>query len=627
MGAVDGDIGGAPRTGRGRGTRIVRLVATPDGLAPKPSSDDSHPRAGRGRGTRTVRLLRGNTKRTDPRRSRHPKARTRVPEGVIRSAPFAVWWRHRAAGIAPRETLEGSHPRTGRGHSKRTVCCLVATPGSGHRAEGDLGRLAPRIGRTRRQRIARLVATPDGQRAEADLRRLASRLRQCSPTHSTVPTAATEGTHPRPGRRRLHRTAPLVATPEGHRTEAADGWDAPATRTRSNEAHRLLPGGDTGRQAPAPRATSEGSQPLVGRGHSTCTVCCLVATPERGHRTEGDLRRLAAACWTRSSRAHRSRFRGDTERRAPAPTPTLEGTHTALPELAARGATVPTALPDGTHRERDTVDGDIDASGSHPADRSMAASPQRLVGGDTGLATHRGCWRTGRTADRTKATSPQRFTGGDTSGAPHRGRWRTGRTPRTARWRLHRSAWLVATPAWQRTEAAGGRDAPRTARRRLHRTASLVATPAGHRTEGAGGRDAPRVQQGGARGAPPTVVTPRAPSVAKGRATASAPTVVATPPDARLRSNWVYPGLFRGCRTRQPDGTSGDGHRHLLSSVRQLGFGRAGGREVPSIVRDTVHHEGSFAGGDIGKDHSVKPVGSYPGLRGNEWWRASGVVL
>ena len=78
---------------------------------------------------------------------------------------------------------------------------------------------------------------------------------------------------------------------------------------------------------------------------------------------------------------------------------------------------------------------------------------------------------------------------------------------------------------------------------------------------------------------------------------------------------------------RQDEGMSGDGHRHLLSSFRQLGFGRAGGGEVPSTAADIARIRGFAASGDTGMDHSVMPVGSYQGLHGNEWWRASGVVL
>lgn len=119
-------------------------------------------------------------------------------------------------------------------------------------------------------------------------------------------TSATTKAHPRTGRRRLQRTAPLVATPEEHRTEVARGRDAPApSSTRSIEARRLLTGGDTGRRTPAPREASEGSQPLAGRDHSKCTVGRLVATPYGGHRTEDVLRELAAVDWTRSNEAHR----------------------------------------------------------------------------------------------------------------------------------------------------------------------------------------------------------------------------------------------------------------------------------------------------------------------------------
>jgi hypothetical protein len=65
----------------------------------------------------------------------------------------------------------------------------------------------------------------------------------------------------------------------------------------------------------------------------------------------------------------------------------------------------------------------------------------------------------------------------------------------------------------------------------------------------------------------------------------------------------------------------------LLSSFAPLGFGWAGGSEVPSNFQDIAHIRGFVADGNIGEDHSVKPVGSYQGLHGNEWWRTSGVVL
>lgn len=170
-----------------------------------------------------------------------------------------------------------------------------------------------------------------------------------------------------------------------------------------------------------------------------------------------------------------------------------------------------------------------------------------------------------RIAHRSMATSQQRFTGGDTGEAPHRGSLRTGRTPRSA-WRS------------QRRTAPGGdtegtlRDNGSTRQRARRRWWQHLPTHGSGRV-------------------------------------------------------WSIQVLFRGRRIWQPEGTTGDGHRRLLSSFAPLGLGRAGSCEVPSIFRDIAHIRGFVADGNIGGDHSVKPVGSYQGLHGNEWWRTSGVVL
>lgn len=101
--------------------------------------------------------------------------------------------------------------------------------------------------------------------------------------------------------------------------------------------------------------------------------------------------------------------------------------------------------------------------------------------------------------------------------------------------------------------------------------------------EGGFRRFAPCVFESAARSASPAVATPRAPSVAKGRETSSAPTVVVTPP--KHGSGRVgLPGSYRGRRIWRSDGISGDGFRHLLPRSHLLGLGRVGGRIVPFTV-------------------------------------------
>lgn len=172
-------------------------------------------------------------------------------------------------------------------------------------------------------------------------------------------TSAATRAHPQTGRRRLHRTDPLVATPEDHRTEVARGRDA-------------------------------------------------------------------------------LRF----------------------PDAAARGAPVPTVAPDGTQRGTAPADGDI---GEGPN------APRAPTEGDLTAALH--WWRHQRgdaprlpqggraPADRPRVTSSQRFTGGDTGVASHRGRRRAGRTLRPARRDRTGAPPEVATPrapsvSWGRMAAS-----------------------------------------------------------------------------------------------------------------------------------------------------------------------------
>ena len=239
---VDGDIGNATWTGRGRGKRTVFFVATRKGHAPKPSSDDSHPRTGRDRGKRSVRLLRGNTKRTGTA----PKP---IPEG---SHPRTGRdrWTHivrllrgntKRTGTAPKPIPEGSHPRTGRERTKRTVSRPVATQ-SGYdprRGRAPKARIAIRTSET--TAYASQVATPGGHRAQAELRGLAS----------ATPTGQLETEHradsrngrdaPRERRRRWRHQRRRKRT-----RGLADGdFNAPLPwwRHRRNIAPRLLEGG------------------------------------------------------------------------------------------------------------------------------------------------------------------------------------------------------------------------------------------------------------------------------------------------------------------------------------------------------------------------------------------------
>lgn len=229
---VDGDIGNATRTGRGRGKRIVRfrgdtnedtrrsrapttrtrVLDEVEGSAPSDCSvatrNGRAPRRSRRRKARTRGLdeVDGRTSSDclvatpggrSPRRSRRWKARTRGLDEIDRGAPSPALWRHRADMT---------------------------------RAEADLGRLAPRFERARRQRIAHLVATPGGHAPKPIFEGSHSRLRQRSPKHSTVPTAATEGTHRVGG---------------GVDGDIDGDESAPADWPTATSPHRS-PGGDTG---------------------------------------------------------------------------------------------------------------------------------------------------------------------------------------------------------------------------------------------------------------------------------------------------------------------------------------------------------------------------------------------
>jgi hypothetical protein len=317
---VDGDIGNATWTGRGRGKRTVPIVATRKGHAPKPSSDDSHSRTGRDRRKRSVRLLRGNTKRTNTAWRPISKGSHRVLDEVEGSAPSPALWRHRADMT---------------------------------RAEAELRRLAPRFEGARRQRIAPKPIFEGSH----------SRLRQGSPRRSTVPTAATEGTH------RVEGDA------DG---DIGDDESAPADWPTATSTHRS-PGGDTG-----------------GTSHRGC------------------------------SRAGRTRDSGEVERSAPlartvvtrgwpalAPRPISEETHFASPRWQLEAHPCRRLHPMERNAGWTLLMVTSARFGTHPAHRPRVTSSQRFAGGDTGVAPHRGRWRAERSRVQQGAVAPA-----------HRLRWR-----------------------------------------------------------------------------------------------------------------------------------------------------------------------------------------------------------
>lgn len=113
----------------------------------------------------------------------------------------------------------------------------------------------------------------------------------------------------------------------------------------------------------------------------------------------------------------------------------------------------------------------------------------------------------------------------------------------------------------------------------------------------------------------------------KGRLAASALKEVATPPDA-----WLWDrGSDQVCFVDAAFGrTKGCQVTVTVTCYRASANSASAGRVVvrsPPPLRTLRIVEGSSADGDIGGDHSVKPVGTYQGLRGNEWWHPSGVVL
>jgi hypothetical protein len=150
------------------------------------------------------------------------------------------------------------------------------------------------------------------------------------------------------------------------------------------------------------------------------------------------------------------------------------------------------------------------------------------------------------------------------------------------------------------------------------------------------GCTAPRSLEGGTQsrstrrsrtGASSEVATPRTPSVMKGRLAAGTLKEVATPPDA-----WLWDrGSDQVCFVDAAFGrTKGCQVTVTVTCYRASANSASAGRVVvrsPPPLRTLRIFEGSSADGDIGGDHSVKPVCSYQGLHGNEWWHASGVVL
>jgi len=272
---------------------------------------------------------------------------------------------------------------------------------------------------------------------------------------------------------RLTRTVPLVVTPGGHPRRGRP----PTARSRvqegrSGSAPLASLVATPGRRAPRGRGLPSARSYLPDEAISlSAPLASLVATPGR---------------------------------RAPAPRrPAPEGTHPALRTLQL--ATRPCRWPRrkgrtpraGARRWRHR------RARHAPADRSMAASPQRFVGGDTGGAPHRSGWRGGRTRGpldggftaalrwwrHQRGTAPERLARGTHPAfslarlAAHRRRWRH---PRHLPWRKvgrHRAC----RRGWRHLPTQGSgrrRSNPGSKRGRRIRQPALFGTQRTPRSEG-----------------------------------------------------------------------------------------------------------------------------------------------